>query len=88
MVSDKQKAIEYFEKLMKKDIKQGEYFSKFYYYDLAIESLKRQSKFDTTTITYWGINNNDNCLYQCGECGGLDILFDFDYCPHCGRKIE
>lgn len=43
---------------------------------------------ETTTISYCSINTNGSSVYQCDECGGLDILFDFDYCPHCGKKIE
>lgn len=48
-----------------------------------LDTLKK-----TTTISYCHTSNNGNSRYQCDKCGGFDILFDFYYCPHCGKKIE
>lgn len=55
LVSDNQRAIEYFEKLMQKGIEQDEYFTKFYYYDLAIKALEESKSLVPQANSYMQI---------------------------------
>ena len=83
-MGDKQKAIEYFEKLMKKPIREGESFAKFYYYDLAIEALKEEIRLKkiTTLANYFEkvkrlivkTTNIDVYCYKHGEFIGVKTI--------------
>lgn len=63
--------------------------------DLAIEALYNQDKFndlcDAPIKTgHWieRLVRGSKVLY-CSVCGnGIDVIYEYDYCPNCGAKME
>lgn len=37
-------------------------------------------------VTIWGLW--DKSFYECSNCGSRNPLFNFNYCPNCGAKMD
>lgn len=60
------------------------------YSDKLWEAAYERGKAERKSGTWeWdGYTLENDSIYRCSECKGSVIIYKYDYCPHCGAKMD